>query len=152
MTTMHEIKRLIGEYCFDLREDSPIQLIDYYTNAHFRYNEYGVLLLGGDCGHQAIRITQTKRCLSIGKPKDFLRRFKAMELTDNEREALKKIVENMRECGLFVGKFDAKNGNINFMYGIETVMEYLANLISEEYHDEFEKEFITNLVKSLRAE
>lgn len=49
MTTMHEIKRLIGEYCFDLREDSPIQLIDYYTNAHFRYNEYGVLLLGGDC-------------------------------------------------------------------------------------------------------
>lgn len=75
-----------------------------------------------------------------------------MELTDNEREALKKIVENMRECGLFVGKFDAKNGNINFMYGIETVMEYLANLISEEYHDEFEKEFITNLVKSLRAE
>lgn len=49
MTTMHEIKKLIGEYCFDLREDSPIQLIDCYTGAHFRYNECGVLLLGGDC-------------------------------------------------------------------------------------------------------
>lgn len=75
-----------------------------------------------------------------------------MELTDNEREALKKIVENMRECGLFVGKFDAKSGNINFMYGIETVMEYLTSLISEEYHDGCEKEFLNNFERSLRAE
>ena len=73
-----------------------------------------------------------------------------MELTDNEREVLKKIVENMRECGLFVGRFDAKNGNINFMYGIETVMEYLANLISEEYCDEYQKEFINNFERSFR--
>lgn len=56
-----------------------------------------------------------------------------MELTDNEREILKKIVENMRECGLFAGKFDAKNGDLHFMYGIGTVMEYLTSLISEEY-------------------
>lgn len=75
-----------------------------------------------------------------------------MELTDNEREILKKIIENMRKCGLFAGKFDAKNGNVNFMYGIETVMEYLTGLISEEYHDELEKEFMTNFEKSLRAE
>lgn len=75
-----------------------------------------------------------------------------MELTDNEREILKKIVENMRKCGLFAGKFDAKNGNVNFMYGIETVMEYLTGLISEEYYYEFEKEFMTNFEKSLRAE
>ena len=75
-----------------------------------------------------------------------------MELTDNEREMLKKIVDKMRECGLFAGKFDAKNGNIDFMYGIETVIEYLASLISEEYCDEYEKEFINNFGKSLRAE
>lgn len=75
-----------------------------------------------------------------------------MELTDNEREILKKIVENMRKCGLFAGKFDAKNGNVNFMYGIETVMEYLTLLISDEYHDELEQEFLTNFEKSLRAE
>lgn len=75
-----------------------------------------------------------------------------MELTDNERAILKKIVENMRECGLFAGKFDAKNGNVNFMYGIETVMEYLASLISEEYCDEYQKEFINNFERSLRAE
>lgn len=48
-TTVRKIKKLFSEYCFDLREDSPIQLIDCYTGAHFRYNEYGVLLLGGDC-------------------------------------------------------------------------------------------------------
>ena len=75
-----------------------------------------------------------------------------MELTDNEREALKKIVENMQECGLFVGRFDAKNGNVDFMYGIETVMEYLTSLISEEYCDEYQKEFINNFERSLRAE
>lgn len=75
-----------------------------------------------------------------------------MELTDNEREILKKIVEEMRKCDLFAGKFDAKNGNVNFMYGIETVMEYLTGLISEEYHDELEKEFLTNFERSLRAE
>ena len=49
MTNVHEIKRLFSEYRFDLREDSPIQLIDCYTGAHFRYNGCGVLLLGGDC-------------------------------------------------------------------------------------------------------
>ena len=75
-----------------------------------------------------------------------------MELTDNEREILKKIVENTRECGLFAGKFDAKNGNIDFMYGIETVMAYLTSLISEEYCDEYQKEFINNFERSLRAE
>lgn len=48
MATVHEIKKLFGEYCFDLGEDSPIQVIDCYTGAHFRYNECGVLLLGGD--------------------------------------------------------------------------------------------------------
>lgn len=49
MITVHELKKLVGEHCFNLREDSPIQLIDCYTGAHFRYNGCGVLLLGGDC-------------------------------------------------------------------------------------------------------
>lgn len=75
-----------------------------------------------------------------------------MELTDNEREMLKKIVENMRECGLFVGRFDAKNANVDFMFGIQTVMEYLTSLISEEYCDEYQKEVINNFERSLRAE
>lgn len=48
MITVHELKKLFGEYCFNLREDSPIQLIDCYTGAPFRYNGCGVLLLGGD--------------------------------------------------------------------------------------------------------
>ena len=75
-----------------------------------------------------------------------------MKLTDNEREVLKKIVENMRECGLFVGKFDVKNEVLHFMYGIETVMEHLTSLISEEYCHKYEKEFINNFERSLRAE
>lgn len=75
-----------------------------------------------------------------------------IESENVEREVLKKIVDKMREYVLFAGQFDAKNGNVNFMYGIETVMEYLTGLVSDEYHDEFEKEFMTNFEKSLRAE
>lgn len=75
-----------------------------------------------------------------------------IESEDIEREVLKKIVDKMREYVLFVGKFDAKHLNVNFMYGIETVMEYLTGFISEDYHTEFEKEFRTNFEKSLRAE
>lgn len=75
-----------------------------------------------------------------------------IESEDIEREVLKQIVDKMRECALFAGQFDAKNNTVNFMYGIETVMEYLTMLIGEEYYDEFEKEFMTNFEKSLRAE
>lgn len=49
MTIVRELKKFFNDYCFDLREDSPIQLVDHYTGAHFRYNECGALLLGGDC-------------------------------------------------------------------------------------------------------
>ena len=70
------------------------------------------------------------------------------ELNANEKEMLKGIIEEMREDGMFEGQYDAKNGNPMFMYGISTVMEYLAYRVSDEYGDNFSDTFIQNLIIS----
>lgn len=70
------------------------------------------------------------------------------ELSVNEKETLKDIIEEMKECGMFVGRYDAKNGKSEFMYGISTVMEYLAYRVSDEYGDEFSNTFTQNLIIS----
>lgn len=51
-------------------------------------------------------------------------------------------------CGLLVGEYDAKNGNKQFMYGISTVMEWIAYCVSEADGDEFSDLFIENMMKS----
>lgn len=70
------------------------------------------------------------------------------ELTKNERMALMKVFKNLCKCDLFIGKYDAKNGNPNFMYGIATVMENLAYLISENVGQTYHTTFTNNLIKS----
>ena len=51
-------------------------------------------------------------------------------------------------CGLMIGKFDAKNGAEHFMYGISTVMEWIAYRVSDEVGDEFSDLFIKNMIES----
>lgn len=63
-------------------------------------------------------------------------------------DMIKDLIEEMSKCNLFVGKYDAKNGNENFMYGINTVMEYLAYEVSEKYGDNFSDMFIKNMIDS----
>ena len=70
------------------------------------------------------------------------------ELNTNEKEMLKGIIEEMRECNMFNGIYNAKNGSVQFMYGIETVMECLAYMVSDEYGDSFSDTFINNLIDS----
>lgn len=70
------------------------------------------------------------------------------ELTKHEKTTLKNIFEELKKCGLFVGKYDAKNGNEQFMYGVCAVMECLTYMISEEDGDNFSKEFIENMLTS----
>ncbi len=70
------------------------------------------------------------------------------ELTKIEKRALGKAFMNLCECGLFVGKYDAKNGNEHFMYGVNTVMESLAYMISEKVGDTYNETFFKNLVNS----
>ena len=71
------------------------------------------------------------------------------ELSVNEKEMLKDIIEEMRECKMFEGHYDAKNGQPEFMYGISTVMEYLAYMVSDEYGDSFSNTFFHMFCTSL---
>lgn len=71
-----------------------------------------------------------------------------MELTREEKQTIQKVVEHMSECGMFCGRYDAKNGSKKFMYGIGTVMEYLAYLVSEEFGEQIDSEFLKNMKKS----
>lgn len=52
------------------------------------------------------------------------------------------------ECGLLVGKYDAKNGNEKYMFGVDTVMEWIAYKVSEAQGDDFSELFTKNMVES----
>lgn len=70
------------------------------------------------------------------------------KLNTNEKEMLKGIIEEMRECNMFNGIYNAKKGSVQFMYGISTVMECLAYMVSDEYGDSFSDTFVNNLIDS----
>ena len=66
------------------------------------------------------------------------------------QNAYKLVYNDMVKCGgLFVGRFDAKNGSKEFMYGIGTIMEFIALNAGEQTYDEFEKIWLENFEKSL---
>ena len=66
------------------------------------------------------------------------------------QNAYKLVYNDMVKCGgLFVGRFDAKNGNKDFMYGIGTIMEFIALSAEKQTYDEFEKLWLENFEKSL---
>lgn len=51
-------------------------------------------------------------------------------------------------CQLFRGIYDARNGKEDYMYGISTVMEYIANQVSEQTCEEFQEMFYDNMRES----
>lgn len=66
----------------------------------------------------------------------------------NKREAYKMVFDDLCKCNMFVGIYDAKNGDDHFMSGICTVMEAIANAISEEEGDNFVSKFFHNMDES----
>lgn len=62
--------------------------------------------------------------------------------------AYKIVFNDLKKCGLFMGTYDAKNGNEHFMYGIETIMESIAYAISDETGDKFNTKFLKNMIES----
>lgn len=67
-------------------------------------------------------------------------------LTKAYEMVLKDILDS--GCGLMVGKYDAKNGEDSFMYGISTVMEWIAHRVSDEVGYEFSDTFTQNMIES----
>lgn len=70
----------------------------------------------------------------------------ANTIQDAYRIVFNDILNN--DCGLMVGKYDARNGSKEFMYGISTVMEWIAYRVSEVDGDEFSDLFIKNMIES----
>ena len=72
-----------------------------------------------------------------------------LNLNENEKQTTRKIIETiMRNGSLFAGNYDAVNGNPEFMYGILSLLEYLAYSVDENFGDEIEDIFIKNMLKS----
>ena len=56
---------------------------------------------------------------------------------------------DLRECPMFQGKYDAINGNPHFMFGISTVMEVIANrAYGDDFAEKFSNEFCDNVLRS----
>ena len=71
-------------------------------------------------------------------------------MTDTVKDAYRIVFNDMMnsECGLLVGKYDAKNGDEKFMHGIDVVMEWIAYKVSEKQGDEFSAMFFDNMIES----
>ena len=65
-----------------------------------------------------------------------------------DKEEIRQLVLAMMECPMFRGEYDAKHGNESFMYGISTVMEYLAARVDDAFYQEVSDTFVHNMVKS----
>jgi len=63
----------------------------------------------------------------------------------DKRRAYKIVLDDLKKVSLFCGKYDASHGKEDYMYGISTVMEFIANHAG--YH-RFEYMFLRNMVKS----
>ena len=72
-----------------------------------------------------------------------------LHLNSNEKMIVKKIIETiMEDNGLFAGNYDAINGNLEFMYGISSLLEYLAYSVDENFGNDVEDVFVKNILKS----
>ena len=64
------------------------------------------------------------------------------------KEAYRIVFDDLTNCGLFCGKYDARYGSEEFMYGIESVMEVIAYKVSEEVGNTFSDMFTNNIIAS----
>lgn len=61
------------------------------------------------------------------------------------RSSAQVVLDKLKECDLFYGRYDAKHGNEHFMYGVSTVMEAIAHYAGD---DGFEEEFLIHMQES----
>ena len=62
----------------------------------------------------------------------------------SKQEAFKIVLDELRQCGMFCGNYDAKNGNKKFMYGIACVMEDIAFYAGDTT---FSDTFLDNMIR-----
>ena len=71
-------------------------------------------------------------------------------MTETVRNAYRIVLNDIlnNDCEMFVGKYDAKNGNAKFMHGIGTVIGYIAYNVSDEDGYAIENLFVKNMIES----
>lgn len=73
-----------------------------------------------------------------------------LNLTKEEKEVLRKIVEEMMEnCPMFRGEYDAKNCSQDFIFGVALAIDYLSYSINNDFGAKNETIFIRNMSKSV---
>lgn len=66
----------------------------------------------------------------------------------DEKKAFEIVLNKLKECKIFTGVYDASHGKTDFMYGVSTVMDFIAYSIDDETGDSFSEEFFNNMNKS----
>jgi len=66
----------------------------------------------------------------------------------SKKEAFKIVFDDLSSCRMFDGHYDAVNGKDAFMYGIGAVMAYIVWNVSPETYEQFDAEFIHNVMES----
>lgn len=76
--------------------------------------------------------------------------FKERELEKNKDKAraYKTVFDDLTKVKLFKGIYNAKHGDKEFMHGVLCVMQVIAHNVSDECDEEFNRNFINNLIKS----
>lgn len=75
-----------------------------------------------------------------------------LNLNENEKQTIRKVIETIIQSdGLFAGSYDAENGNSDFMYGISSLLEYLAYAVDADLGNEVEDIFTENMLKSEKS-
>lgn len=65
------------------------------------------------------------------------------------KQAYQMVFDDLHNCPMFQGRYDAINGNPYFMSGISTVMEVIANrAYDDDFAEKFSNEFIDNMLRS----
>lgn len=74
-------------------------------------------------------------------------------MTETVRNAYRIVYNDMLNsgCGLLVGEFDAHNGTEDFMYGVQMVMEWIADKVDADgaTYADFNDLFTNNFLKSV---
>lgn len=66
------------------------------------------------------------------------------------KQAYQMVFDDLHNCPMFQGKYDTVNGNRHFMYGIETVMEAIAERgYDNGFADNFSRDFTKNMIRSI---
>ena len=64
------------------------------------------------------------------------------------KEEYRHVLADLLQVRMFTGIYDAEHGDEHFMHGINTVMAYIADQISDDTYDNVEDLFLTNMVAS----